>query len=113
VTLGVLLFDILIIERSGGADEVWEAQNPRRHQPLLYPRRINGLKFIGLLEMLMAMTEEQKDRRADILERIALIISTFVLVFLFAHLAIIFFEDLLFSGPSIEVLEELPIPGSD
>ena len=41
----------------------------------------------------MAMTEEQKDRRADILERVALIISAFILVFFFAHLAIIFFEN--------------------
>ena len=60
----------------------------------------------------MVMTEKQKDRIGDILERVALIISAFILVFLFVNLAIIFFEDLLFNGPSIEVLEELPIPGS-
>lgn len=61
----------------------------------------------------MDMTEEEKDRMYDILERIAMVIGAFIFFFFFASLAIIFFEDLFFNGPSIEVIKELPIPGSD
>tara|TARA_B100000287_G_scaffold73643_1_gene65326 strand:+ start:3710 stop:3889 length:180 start_codon:yes stop_codon:yes gene_type:complete len=56
------------------------------------------------------MTEEEKDRMHAILERIAMVIGAFIFFLFFANFAIIFFEDLFFNGPEIEVIEELPIP---
>ena len=57
----------------------------------------------------MGMTEEEKDRMHAILERIAMVIGAFIFVLFFANFAIIFFEDLFFNGPQIEVIEEIPI----
>ena len=57
------------------------------------------------------MTEEEKDRIHTVLERIAMAIGAFIFFLFFANFAIIFFEDLFFNGPTIEVIEELPIPG--
>jgi len=58
------------------------------------------------------MTEEEKDRIHTILERIAMVIGAFIFFLFFANFAIIFFEDLFFNGPTIEVVEEIPIPCS-
>ena len=58
------------------------------------------------------MTEEEKDRMHAILERIAMVIGAFIFFLFFANFAIIFFEDLFFNGPTIEVVEEIPIPCS-
>ena len=69
------------------------------------------MSFILLKEKDLEMTEEEKDKIHDVLERIAMVIGAFIFVLFFANLAIIFFEDLFFNGPTIEVIEELPIPG--
>ena len=42
------------------------------------------------------MTEEEKDRMYDILERIAMAIGAFIFFLFFANLAIILFEDYVF-----------------
>ncbi len=55
------------------------------------------------------MTEEEKDKIHAVLERIAMVIGAFIFFLFFANFAIIFFEDLFFNGPQIEVIEELPI----
>ena len=38
-----------------------------------------------------------------------MVIGAFIFVLFFANFAIIFFEDLFFNGPQIEVIEEIPI----
>jgi len=70
------------------------------------------MSFILLKEKDLEMTEEEKDRIHTILERIAMVIGAFIFFLFFANFAIIFFEDLFFNGPTIEVVEEIPIPCS-
>ena len=53
------------------------------------------------------MTEKEKDRIYDMLERIAMAIGAFIFFLFFASLVLIFFEDLFFNGPQIEVIEEI------
>ena len=68
------------------------------------------MSFILLKEKDLEMTEEEKDRIHTILERIAMVIGAFIFFLFFANFAIIFFEDLFFNGPTIEVVEEITIP---
>ena len=70
------------------------------------------MSFILLKEKDLEMTEEEKDRIHTILERIAMVIGAFIFFLFFANFAIMFFEDLFFNGPTIEVVEEIPIPCS-
>ena len=70
------------------------------------------MSFIPLKEKDLEMTEEEKDRMHAVLERIAMVIGAFIFFFFFANFAIIFFDDLFFNGPQIEVIEDLPIPCS-
>ena len=70
------------------------------------------MSFILLKEKDLEMTEEEKDRIHTILARIAMVIGAVIFFLFFANFAIIFFEDLFFNGPTIEVVEEIPIPCS-
>ena len=70
------------------------------------------MSFILLKEKDLEMTEEEKDTIHTILERIAMVIGAIIFFLFFANFAIIFFEDLFFNGPTIEVVEEIPIPCS-